>query len=83
MNSRFYVFCVCMDILIQAIRNPDIFVHMLVKAAQIVREREVHAMHIRAHNYMENERRQFRNRKLLDAIKECEKKQCPTERSSE
>lgn len=83
MSNRFHVFCVCMDVLIQAIRSPDTFVHILVQTAQIEREREVHAMQIRVYNYIENERRQFRNRKLLDAIKECGDKPCPTEKSSE
>ncbi len=83
MSNRLHVFCVCMDVLIQTIRNPDTFVHTLVQAAQIEREREVHAMQIRVHNYMENERRQFRNQKLLDAIKECGDKPWPTERNSE
>lgn len=83
MNSRFHVLCVCLDVLIQGLRSPDTLVHSLLQAAQIEREREVHASQIRAYNYMENERRKFRNRKLLDAIKQCENKQWPTERNSE
>lgn len=75
MNNRFHVFCVCLDLLIQGMRSPNTLVHSLLQAAQLQREREVHALQTRVYNYMENERRKFRNRKLLDAIKQCENKQ--------
>lgn len=70
MTSRFYAFCTFADLLIQAVRFPNRTVELLASTLQIERERIVRKSQIRAYNYMENERRRYRNQKLLDAIKE-------------
>ena len=83
MIERLRIFCTFMDLMLQALFDPDKAAAILSRAVQVERERAVHALQLRVHNYLENERRQFRNRKILDAIKECKDKPWPTERNSE